>query len=91
MTIFEVLGYGPIVACDEELGLLVTVNGAYFNLWVKEGRNRPVSIEQDQWVNTTCSSPGAPDSLYPDLWKAVRRGEKRLAEWITEDQEDEAV
>ena len=33
-TIFDVLEYGPIVAADEELGVLITVNGSYYNIWV---------------------------------------------------------
>ena len=38
-SLHEVLGYGSIVAHDEELNILITVNGAYFNLWVPTGRN----------------------------------------------------
>lgn len=34
--IHTVLEYGPIVAGDEDLGILITVNGAYFNVWVGE-------------------------------------------------------
>lgn len=37
MNLFEAMEYGPIVACDEERGLLLTVNGSYFNLWVIHG------------------------------------------------------
>ena len=33
LTLFEVLEYGPIVAQDEDAGILVTVNGAYFNFY----------------------------------------------------------
>lgn len=32
-TIHEVMEYGYIVAHDEDMDLLVTVNGAYYNLW----------------------------------------------------------
>lgn len=39
------LDYGPIVGHDEELGLLVTVNGAYLNLWIERG---------DTFENTDC-------------------------------------
>lgn len=34
MTISEVMDYGSICACCEELGLYITVNGSYLNLWV---------------------------------------------------------
>ncbi len=38
-SLVEVLEYGPIVAVSDELGdpILVTVNGAYYNLWVPSG------------------------------------------------------
>lgn len=81
MTIFDVLAYGPIVSGNEELGLLVTVNGSYYNLWVSRGDGK--------WENTDCASPGAPDSNYPDLWKAVSKGEKRLEEWVKGDDANE--
>ena len=37
MGIYQVLEYGPIVAADEDYCLLVTVNGAYLNLWAYDG------------------------------------------------------
>ena len=37
MNIYEVLEYGPVVAADEDYCLLVTVNGAYLNLWAYDG------------------------------------------------------
>lgn len=36
-SIHEVLEYGPIVANDEELDILITVNGAYYNIWCGNG------------------------------------------------------
>lgn len=33
-TLNEMLEYGPIVASDAELGIYVTANGSYLNLWV---------------------------------------------------------
>tara|TARA_Y100000114_G_scaffold139945_1_gene144409 strand:- start:454 stop:735 length:282 start_codon:yes stop_codon:yes gene_type:complete len=33
LTLFQILEYGPIVAQDEDAGILVTVNGAYFNFY----------------------------------------------------------
>lgn len=47
MNIHEVLEYGPIVAGDEELGILITVNGAYFNVWAPEWHERGAT-----WTNT---------------------------------------
>ena len=37
MNVYEVLEYGPVVAADEDYSLLVTVNGAYLNLWAYDG------------------------------------------------------
>ena len=37
MNIYEVLEYGPIVAADEDYSLLITINGAYLNLWAYDG------------------------------------------------------
>ena len=37
MNIHEVIEYGPVVFTDEELDVLVTVNGAYFNWWNGNG------------------------------------------------------
>tara|TARA_R100000152_G_C6748353_1_gene171960 strand:+ start:60 stop:446 length:387 start_codon:yes stop_codon:yes gene_type:complete len=31
--IYEVMEYGPIVFSDKDYGVLITVNGAYFNWW----------------------------------------------------------
>lgn len=45
MSVHQVLAYGPIAGHDEKLGVLVTVNGAYLNLWV--GR-------EDRFENTDC-------------------------------------
>lgn len=48
MNIHEILQYGPICASDEELDWLVTINGAYGNLWVGDGNG--------DYTNTTCVS-----------------------------------
>lgn len=45
MNIHELLGYGPVVAGAEDLGVLVTVNGAYLNLWAGDG---------ERFENTDC-------------------------------------
>lgn len=78
MTIYEVLESGPICAGSEELGLLVTVNGSYVNLWVSDGTGG--------WTNTDCKSG------HPDLYKLtgadmIDLAERCLDEWTTEDDE----
>jgi len=91
-TIFEVLGHGPIVAKDEDLGLLVTINGAYLNLW--EGRTRHgfnqhgAPMESASWENTDCRC-GHPDLYTLTVAKAMELAE----EWLEEIRkgEDEKV
>jgi len=70
MTIFDVLSNGPIVACDEELGLLVTINGSYLNLWASR---------RDGWENVECQS-GHPDLYTLTAARAIDLGEEWLAE-----------
>lgn len=39
-AIAEIMSVGPIVAIDEDLGIVITVNGAYLNAW-GVGGDRP--------------------------------------------------
>ena len=39
MNVYDVLEYGPIVAADEDYLLLITINGAYLNLWLYDGND----------------------------------------------------
>jgi hypothetical protein len=59
MRIFEVLEYGPIVAQDEDAGLLVTVNGSYLNLWVLRGNG--------EFDNTECRALDSADGLFTQV------------------------
>lgn len=75
MNIHEVLQYGPICASDEELDWLVTLNGAYANLWVG-------NFEGD-YQNTDCMSG------HDDLYKLtgaqmIDRAEYCLRNWRSE-------
>ena len=79
-TIHEVLEYGPICASDEETGCLVTVNGAYANLWVPcpDGGydNRDcVACEADMYGTTAAA-----------MWEF---GKVCFAAWLDPDQEDD--
>lgn len=73
MSVHEVLEYGPIVAHDEGRGLLVTVNGAYLNLWIESG---------DGFENTACrhlqSRTGGRDLREVSVAKAIELAEQ----WI---------
>jgi len=46
MDLFQVAGYGPIGAVDEETRCMVTCNGAYLNFWAYLG--------DEKWENTDC-------------------------------------
>ena len=75
-NIFEVLEYGPIVAGDEDCGVLVTANDSYMNLWVKQSENA--------WTNTDCR----PNSEFGDMYSRTAadywdRGKQCLADWLT--------
>lgn len=37
LSLWDVLEYGCVVAHDEDLGMVLTVNGAYFNLFYTDG------------------------------------------------------
>jgi hypothetical protein len=98
MNIHEVMEYGPIVAHDEELDTLITVNGAYFNLWVGGYRGLRGDGAVD-YVNTeaydvasrldlgTGVSPFNPLESVP-LWTVTETAEKLLAEVLAEGEEE---
>lgn len=88
MTIFEVLDCGPIVAKDEELGLLVTVNGSYLNLWVERPGKLLVSGYVMGWENTDCRC-GHPDLYTLTVAKAMDLAEEWLKEIRGEAEADE--
>jgi len=75
MTLYEVLEYGPIVAQNEELGILITANGSYLNFWIAESH--------DQWTNTECRSfdfDGNKCIMDLSLSKVVEKAEQWLDE-----------
>lgn len=79
-TLAEVLEYGPIVASDDELGLLVTGNGAYYTLWVSDGRD----MRGATWTNTDCKAiEGDGSGMYgvtaATFWDG---GKAALADWL---------
>ena len=82
MNIYEVLDYGPIMAQNEELGILITVNGSYFNIWVDRGNSK--------FENVDCVSLGnGMDGLYgiktTDL---IKKAEEILDEVIKSGNEE---
>jgi hypothetical protein len=74
-TLSEMLEYGPIVASDAELGLYITVNGSYYNLWVGDGST---------FENTDCTPVGRGfDGLHgADCAEVIERAERWLNDLI---------
>lgn len=85
ISLYEVIDMGPIVAKDEELGLLVTVNGAYLNLWVAR---HLAQLACPRWDNTDCRS-GHPDLYTLTVAKAMELAEEWLEELRKGDDNEE--
>lgn len=79
-TIYDVLESGPIVAKNEELGLIVSINGSYLNLWVSDG--------DGGWNNTDCRS-GHPDLYELSTARAMELGEEWLRDIERGDESDD--
>lgn len=65
-TIFEVLESGSIVAGDEEMGYLVTINGSYLNLWSSchATYSSTRGLSEIRWNNIDCRATNLPRGLY---------------------------
>lgn len=74
-NVFEVLEYGPIVASNDDHGLLVTANGSYLNLWVGDS--------ETGFINTDVRHVNAENGLYGlKITDVMERAEAYLAEVI---------
>ncbi len=81
-SIHEVIEYGYIVATNEELDILITVNGAYFNIWCGDYSGK--------YQNTDCRATDFDNGLYgQDMVKVVERAEAILEELVSGEEEDE--
>lgn len=82
MNIHEVIEYGYIVASNGDLDLLITVNGAYFNIWAGN--------HAGSYTNTDCRATGFEGGLYgQDIVKVAEKAEKILEEILGESDEEE--
>jgi len=83
MKILEAIDeYGSCIAVNEDYGLMVTVNGSYFNVWVNRG--------EDDWENTEAFAMGDDMTFSKEKFvKIVERGEDILEDVIKGDEEDE--
>lgn len=89
MTIHELLEYGPIVAHDEELDLLVTVNGAYFNLWVGDTTGNYTNTEAFATLGRLPEVPGASGLWGQNMTEVMDAAELLLDEILSEGDEEE--
>lgn len=81
-SIHEVIEYGYIVATNEDLDILITVNGAYFNIWCGDFSGK--------YQNTDCYATGFENGLYgQDMVKVVERAEAILEEILASDEEED--
>jgi len=75
-SIHEVIEYGYIVATNEDLDILITVNGAYYNIWCGNYSGK--------YQNTDCRATGFDNGLYgQDMVKVVERAEAILEELVS--------
>ena len=82
MNIHEVMEQGYIVASNEDLDILVTVNGAYYNIWAGD--------YSGNYTNTDCRATGFDGGLYgQDMVKVTDCAEKILEEVLGEDEEEQ--
>lgn len=81
MNIHQVLEYGYIVASDEDYDLLITVNGAYFNIWSGDMAGN--------YENTDCRATDYDNGLYgKDIAAVADKAEAILEEILQEGSEE---
>lgn len=84
MDIYEVIdSSGPVVFANEEVGILITASGSYFNWWTGQGR-------YDGWVCTDSRATGLERGLYEEkatLKSLMERAEKWFNEVMNEAKE----
>jgi hypothetical protein len=80
MNLQEIIeSYGAIVYSNEELGLVVTVNNVYLNLWVQAGISKN---GQPKWECTECSYH--PDNTKGWLSMSTSAVMDAAEEWVEE-------
>jgi len=82
MNIHQVLEYGYIVASNEDVDVLITANGAYFNIWCGDFSGN--------YENTDCRSTGFDGGLYgKDIVKVQEKAQAILDEVLSPEEDDE--
>lgn len=81
-NIHEVIEYGFIVANNEELDILITVNGEYYNIWCGDYSGK--------FQSTDCHATGFDNGLYgQDMAKVVERAEAILEGMVNGEGDEE--
>lgn len=81
-SIHEVIEYGYIVATNEDFDILITVNGAYYNIWCGDYSGK--------YQNTDCHATGFENGLYgQDMVKVVECAESILEEILSSGEEED--
>ena len=87
-ALHEVLTYGPIVAHDEELDILITANGAYFNIWAGDYVGKYQNTEAYDLASRV-NKEGMSVLYVATFVEVMDAAERLLAEVIAEDEEDD--
>lgn len=81
MNIHKVMEYGYIIASNDDLDILITVNGAYYNIWCGDYNGN--------YTNTDCRATGFNGGLYgQDFVKVTDKAEEILEEILSEGDEE---
>jgi hypothetical protein len=68
-TLHEIIdNYGPVLASDADFGLLVSVNGSYFQVWIATGRGTYEVIEAYDFSSRIESKDGAHGADFHKVW-----------------------
>lgn len=85
MNVHELMEYGPIVANDPELDLLITVNGAYFNLWAGDGAGNYTNTDAYDMRSRVKADNDQSNGLYGTQTTDVMDAAERLLAEILEE------
>ncbi len=82
-TMHEVIeNYGPIVASDQDYGLLVSVNGSYFQLWTATGRGTYTGVEAYDFASRIESKDGMHGADFSKVFDKAREILKTAVEGV---------
>jgi hypothetical protein len=73
--------YGACLAIDSEMGIAVTMNASYYNVWV----NR----DDDNWDNIQAYAQGEDDPYKMKYKDVEKRAEEILEDTLSDDEEED--